>query len=295
VHPLVRLTNSLDGIATTRELTAAGATSHLLTVLTRSGQLERVRNGWYATPSAAPEAVRAIRVGGRLAGVSAAASYGLATPEEYPLQVHVPHTGSRQRSQWDRYTRLADSPHDGTVVFRDHVTAPDAGTRLRVSLMDCLRQVVMHEADYDAVACLDSAVHQKMLDLIGLEELRSMLPEARGHIVDMVDGLSDSYLESVARVKLIRAGIAVRIQVGVLAERWIDILIGDCLALELDGAGKYRTGGATKDKDSRRDAFLEALGFHVIRISYSMVLYDWDATLAMILAVMDRGDHLARR
>lgn len=295
MHPLVRFAESLDGLATTKELLAAGATSHRLTALTRSGQLTRVRNGWYATPSADEETVRAIRVGGRLAGSSAAGSYGLATPETSLLQVHVPHNASRQRSQWDRYRRLADSPYDGVTLFRDDIAPPDAGTRLRVSLEDCLRQVVMHDTDYDAVACLDSALRMGLLDLIGLEELARRLPESRRYIIDLADGRSDSYLESVARVLLIQAGISVQLQVGVLGERWIDILIGDCLALELDGVEKYRTGGATKEKDTLRDAFLEALGFHVIRLSYAMVLHDWEATLAMIRAVMDRGEHLSRR
>jgi very-short-patch-repair endonuclease len=90
------------------------------------------------------------------------------------------------------------------------------------------------------------------------------------------------------------------LQVPVLSERWIDLLIGDRLALEIDGAGKYTedmTAGEVARRmnaDRQRDAFLEALGYHVIRISYFMVIFDWEATLGMILAVIARGDHLAR-
>ncbi|MET4704517.1 DUF559 domain-containing protein, partial [Frigoribacterium sp. UYMn621] len=90
-------------------------------------------------------------------------------------------------------------------------------------------------------------------------------------------------------------------QVCVLGERWIDLLIGDRLAIEIDGAAKYTQdmspGEVARrvDADRVRDAFLEALGYHVIRLSYRMIVFDWPATLAMIQAVIERGDHLSRR
>jgi very-short-patch-repair endonuclease len=297
---LLQVMKSFDGIAQTQELAAAGFSGRFLTSAVRLGILFRARQGWYATPEAPDAYVRAVRVGGRLAGPSAAASYGLATPHEFQLHVHVGLGASRLRSQHDRRVRLSAAREDGTVIHRDVVAPPTPSTRLRVPVLDCLLQVIRAESEDDAVACLDSALRQRLIDDVGLESLLRRLPERLRYIVQVADSQSDSYPESVARRRLARAGIPTRTQVGVLDERWIDLLIGDRLALEIDGAGKYSEDLTPEavarkvNKDRLRDAYLEALGYHVIRLSYWMVVFDWPATLDLILAVMERNEHLAR-
>ncbi|MCU1508862.1 MAG: hypothetical protein JWQ12_1127 [Glaciihabitans sp.] len=243
-------------------------------------------------PSIGDHAIRAVRVGGRLASTSGAVAWGLAHPPEHSLHVHVPPNAARLRDAADRTKRLAR--RKGDVVIHHHALFfNEKSTALRVSVQDCLREMVLTESAEDAVAAIDSARARNRLDLIEFEELRASVPASRRNIVDAsLDGVTE-YLETVTRLRLARAGIPTRVQVNVLDERWIDLLIGDRLAIECDGKGKYERG-ATVDSDRKRDAFLEALGFHVIRLSYAMVLYDWDATLAMILAIMERGDHLAR-
>lgn len=287
------------GVAATHELLATGFTSHCLTAAVRSGEILRPRQGWYASPDLPDDMVRALRVGGRLASVSAAASYGLAVPHEFPLHVHVPHHDSRLRTERDFRIRLRDALGETTVIHRGPVSPISPTTRLRVSLDDCLRQVISTETENDAVACLDSALRIGALGDCDIQRLFAQLPGRCQPLAVKVDGASDSYPESIVRLNLARAGIATRIQVPVLGERWVDLLIGDCLAIEVDGAGKYSqdmTPGEVArrvNSDRQRDAFLEALGYHVIRISYVMVLFDWPATLAMIQAVMDRGGHLS--
>ncbi|WP_394768340.1 type IV toxin-antitoxin system AbiEi family antitoxin domain-containing protein [Lacisediminihabitans sp.] len=288
------------GVLSTAELLAYGASSHALTAAVRGGVLLRPRQGWYALPGTREDFVRALRVGGRLASVSAAASYGLAVPHDFPLHVHVVHESSRLRTERDRYLRLSDAVGETTVIHRGRVAVPTLATRLRVGLLDCLLQVATTESEEDAVACLDSAIRRGLLGPEGLEWLRKHLPARRLCILDRADGKSDSYPESICRCRLATAGIAARLQVPVLGERWIDLLIGDCLAIEVDGAGKYTQDmtpaevAKTMNADRLRDAFLEALGYHVIRISYFMVMFDWPATLSMIQAVIERGGHLSR-
>lgn len=285
----------------TRELLALGASSHALTAAVRSGVLLRPRQGWYALPSTREEYIRALRVGGRLASVSAATTYGLSVPHEFPLHVHVAHESSRLRTEEDCYRRLSEAVGETTVVHRGRVQAPTLATRLRVGLLDCLLQVATTESEEDAVACVDSALRLGTLDSEGIAWLRARLPARRQCILDRADGKSDSYPESICRCRLATVGIATRLQVPVLGERWIDLLIGDRLAIEVDGAAKYTQDmtpaqvAKTMNADRLRDAFLEALGYHVIRISYFMVMFDWPATLSMIQAVMARGEHLSRR
>jgi very-short-patch-repair endonuclease len=301
MRSLSEVVRRLGGVAATHELLARGSTSHGLTVAVRAGILLRPRQGWYAVPTAREEFIRAIRVGGRLASVSAAASYGLAVPQSFPLHVHVPRESSRLRTETDRYVRLSDTIGETTVIHRDRVAPPSIDTRLRVGLLDCLVEVVWSETEDDAVACLDSALRHGLIGPSELGQVRRRLPARLRHVPDAADGLSDSYPESLARCRLLRAGIATRLQVPVLFERWIDLLIGDRLALEIDGAGKYTEDmspgevARRMNADRQRDAFLEALGYHVIRVSYFMVVFDWEATLSMIQAVIARGDHLARR
>lgn len=285
------------GAAATHELLRIGATSHQLTAVVASGDLIRPRQGWYMAPGTLEPYVRAFRVGGRLAGVSAAETYDLAVPRDAPLHVHVPHSAARLRSEQTPYVRLRDTQGRTTVVHRGRTQPQSTSTRLRVGVLDCLAQVALSESEDDAVACIDSAVHAGPIAPSALGMIVALLPARLSHLPQIVDGRSDSYLESIARRKLAIAGIHCEIQVPVLGERWIDLVIGDRLAIELDGAGKYQglsdaeiAGRVHADRE--RDAFLEALGFHVIRLSYRMVLDDWPATLSMIQAVMDRGDHL---
>ncbi|MBK4346736.1 endonuclease domain-containing protein [Lacisediminihabitans changchengi] len=196
--------------------------------------------------------------------------------------------------------RLRDAEGATTVVHWGAAGPPTKSTRLRVGVLDCLAQVALSEDEDDAVACIDSALHVGLIAPSVTAVIARRLPARLSHLPQIVDGRSESYLESVARRKLARAGISTELQVAVLGERWIDLLIGDCLALELDGAGKYQGLSDAEiarkvHGDRDRDSFLEALGYHVIRISYRMVIDDWPATLAMIQAVMDRGDHLHSR
>src|SRR5690554_2894244 len=66
----------------------------------------RVRQGWYSVPDAPESAVLAVRVGGRLTGVSALETYGLRVPRRPQLHVAVPVGACRLRKPLDRYRRL---------------------------------------------------------------------------------------------------------------------------------------------------------------------------------------------
>jgi very-short-patch-repair endonuclease len=290
---LDELLNSRQHIVTTKDLLSIGCTSHQMTVAVRSGRLRRIRNGWYASVGADPAAVWAVRVGGRLGGFSAAAYYGLVTPEHTPLTVNVNPNACRLR------TGAVTS--DTEVVWRE-LYDPAHASHIAVSLFDCLRQVAMAPVAYEAIACLDSALRIGTLDDIDRELLRQSLPRRYRRRLDQADSRSDGFPESVARVRLSEAGIPVQLQVAVLSERWIDMVVGDRLALEIDGRGKYLngTGGDPLkilrkfEAEKKRDAHLASLGYLVLHLTYEMVVYDWPGCLALIQAVMERGDHLHR-
>jgi very-short-patch-repair endonuclease len=298
---LLRIIEQLGGLAATHELLARGVAPRELTTAVMSGEVIRARQGWYVSAGTREDVVRAIRVGGRLASVSAAATYGLAVPHAFPLHVHVPKRDSRLRSENDSRVRLSDERDVTTVIHRGRLLRPSSESRLRVSLGDALRQVIRTEPEEEAVACLDSALHLGVIAPSAMSALIRTFPRKYHYLETRLDGKSDGYPESVTRCRLLSAGITSQSQVCVLGERWIDLFIGDRLAIEIDGAAKYTQdmspGKVARrvDADRVRDAFLEALGYHVIRLSYRMIVFDWPATLAMIQAVIERGDHLSRR
>ncbi|WP_430645942.1 type IV toxin-antitoxin system AbiEi family antitoxin domain-containing protein [Agromyces sp. GXS1127] len=68
---------SLGGIATRGAILEAGVRGADVSRAVRAGELARIRRAHYAGPEASAAAVTAVRVGGRLGCVSAAASYGI--------------------------------------------------------------------------------------------------------------------------------------------------------------------------------------------------------------------------
>src|SRR4051812_41274173 len=86
------------GFSTSRQLKAQGFSDRSLTLAVRTQQIARVRNGHYSTRSVDDPAFRAVRVGGRLTGLSALAAMGCwiwRAPAR--LHVAVPAHSSRLR------------------------------------------------------------------------------------------------------------------------------------------------------------------------------------------------------
>ena len=71
--------------------------------------------------------------------------------------------------------------------------------------------------------------------------------------------------------------------------RRVDLLIGDRLVIELDGRAFH--SGEDFERDRRQDLELALRGYVVIRLSYRMVVHDWDATHRAVVEVVARGLH----
>lgn len=87
---------ALGGIATRAQLFAHGCTRDEIDLAVRYGWILSARRGLYVSVGVDPLVLRALRVGGRLACVSAVAWYEgrKVTPDE-PIHVAVPHGASR--------------------------------------------------------------------------------------------------------------------------------------------------------------------------------------------------------
>ena len=77
-----------------------------------------------------------------------------------------------------------------------------------------------------------------------------------------------------------------------IAGRRVDLLIGERLVLQIDGAHHV---GAQREADIEHDAQLMLLGFHVIRVGYQSVVHDWPRVQDQIMRAVAQGLHRAPR
>ena len=119
--------------------------------------------------------------------------------------------------------------------------------------------------------------------------LRAAVAHEHRWLVDFARADADSGLESLLRLRLHRLGITLTSQVpdsrvcGI-----VDFVIGDCLILEADGATH---GGDHRHGDLVRDAVAMSLGFVTLRFDSAMILHDWEAVAAAVLAAVARNLH----
>jgi hypothetical protein len=139
---------ALGGIASTAELQMRGHDAELIRVWARYGTIIRVRKGWYAARDEPPQVLMALRVGGRLGCISAAAHHGLLDARPISLHVSVGGHSSRLRTARSARLRLAEHPEPTTVVHWSRREL--AGDRRAVSISEALRQ--MRTCDHDEVA-----------------------------------------------------------------------------------------------------------------------------------------------
>lgn len=276
---------SLGELAATHELYALGYGQTRLRFAVQSGEVIRVRKGWYSCPDLAVELQRAARVGGHLACESAARHYGLWVPgQPDQLHVQVPPNACQLRSREDYRRRLSELSGRAVVV---HWVADDGDSRVLVSAASCVDQVVRtHPAEFGFVVA-ESALHERKIRAAQWEGILESLPRRLRRRLGQVGGLSGSGTESMFSFRMRRLGIRFRQQVTIGRDR-VDFLIGERLVVEIDSSG-YHDSVA----DRARDARLSIRGYRVLRFDYGQVVYHWDQVRDSVNAAMSRGDHLA--
>ncbi|MCU1439772.1 MAG: uncharacterized protein JWP85_769 [Rhodoglobus sp.] len=284
-------------------LTENGAVAHVTTLRSAgyppdrvenaaaAGKVLRVRRGIYASPWASHELVRAARVGGRLAGTSAARAHGIWAPPSRHLVVEVSNSATRLRDPDDASRPLGD--RDDVRVLWAPLPRPIAQGLGISPVLETLRQCILTVPEHFAVAIIDSALRTHPIDRTDLAAIQRAVPARFARLFSRVNPAAESGTESVLRVMLGQAGVTARPQVAVPLSDLdrVDLLIGDRLVIECDSEAHHGSR-ADRLRDLRRDAELAALGFIVLRFDYSQVMFEPDAVLAAVLAYVDRGLHL---
>ncbi|MCU1513929.1 MAG: hypothetical protein JWO10_1019, partial [Microbacteriaceae bacterium] len=100
---------------------------------------------------------------------------------------------------------MGDRRLDGTVVHRG-ATAPATGaTRLRLNLVEALAQVIDRESEEQALACMDSARHLRLLTGSQLDALARRTHGRGRSLIAESSKLAESGIETLVRVRLRRA------------------------------------------------------------------------------------------
>jgi len=270
-----------------RRLVELGATDHDLRVALKQGGLNRPRRGWYSSWAEDDPRFRAMRVGGRLTGLSAIEALGGWVLGTHPLHVAVPANAARLRSQWRRDIRWADARPGGVVVHWVAVSHDRGESTGVVPLIDALELVCRTASVEQSIVALDWARRRGRLDVLELAHLQSRLGDL-GWLLDASERRCDSLPESLARTRCSAAGWSVNPQApwrpGL--ER-IDLVIEGAVALEVDGDEFHRD---RFEQDRERDLSISQHGLHAIRPSARQVMTRWPLVQSAVEAALaERG------
>lgn len=263
------------GVVRTRALADAGFTRRAIEKAVRSSAVVRVRSGWVSLADADRQLVSAAQAGVVLTCVTQARRLGLWTLDE------------------EREVHVAAPAHAGRVAVdgRVHWSRP-AVPRHPDALTDPVENVLVLVATCRpfeaALTVWESAITRGLADrevLRGLE-----LPPAARRLLAEAQPYADSGLETLAVPRLRWLRLPLRRQVWIAGHR-IDLLIGERLALQIDGGHHV---GAQRESDIAHDAALMLMGFHVIRVGYAQVVDRWPDVQDVIMRAVAQGLHRAR-
>ena len=269
---IAALVDGLGGMAQKQELVRRGARDFDLTLAVRRGDVVRARQGWYTTLPEVDPRVKAVRVGGRLTGISAVIAAGGWVLGRHPLHVSVHDNAARLRSPTNRFVKLARRRVKNLILHWDDREVSSRGTAMSVDIRDALVRVVLEEKLETAVAALDWALHSGRIDRFDLARILLYVPANRRAIADWVDGRCESLPESLARTRLRLRGHHVDIQVTLNDLERIDLVVDDCVGMETDGRAFHLE---TFEADRVKDVDITINNLHPMRPSANMVFRHW--------------------
>lgn len=276
---------------------AAGISRGRLLAAYRRGELERIRIGWYCRPGLATPVREAIRVGGSLACISAAAEHGIEVPGDHRLHLRVPGNASRLRDRNGRPAGRSSLDREQVVLHWDDRHSMPADAYLEDPLDALLRAAGCATGEW-WVAMIESAMRSRVGSgpILRREQLvelhRRAMPELRGLLARVEPG-AESCLETLFRLRMRAAGVPVRAQVPLPGGYRADFMLGEELVIEIDGRRHHGTAEGF-ERDRARDAVTLAFGRRVLRLSARQILQEWESTAAAVLLAYRRAPSRSR-
>ncbi|MBY0689850.1 type IV toxin-antitoxin system AbiEi family antitoxin domain-containing protein [Microbacterium marinilacus] len=259
------------GVMRAAELIRAGATRADLRRCCAERDIERLREGLYALPSARADVRTAATHGGALACVSALRHHGIWVLDAPGVHVWLgrggrahAHPGCRCVAHWE------------TGRARPGV----------VSVARALVQVARCRGSEAFFVAYESAWRLGKLTATARTWIRQNLDAGMRYLVDFARPDADSGLESLVRLRLAKLGIVLQSQVSIRGVGVVDFVLDGRIILEVDGRENH-DGGSSRHKDLGRDARALALGYLPLRFDYAQVMYEWHLVEAAILGARE--------
>lgn len=269
----IRLINMDAGVYSTKELHRGGLNAWQIRREVITGSLVALRHGWYATQTADPDVVSAVRAGGVLGCVSALRKHGLWVPPGY-RRVHTRPT---------RHGRLTTRQ-----ACRAFGPVPAALTAVDPVPMALLCAARCMTAEHWIATC-DSVLNTAELSTAELACEMGGPPRQVVAMMERCDRRSQSGTESIARIRLRAHGFKVVVQPQISGVGRVDLRIGRLL-LECDSV-THHTSVENYHNDRRRDRRALVDGWLTMRITYDDVMYGWSDVLDDIRAITRTDRH----
>ncbi len=276
---------ALGGVARRAELARAlgmhpKELGYRLEGLVGAGAVLSPGRGVYALPGVSRAATVAVTASGVLTCVSAAAAWQLPLLAS-PSSAHVAVPANASGSVAGRVPR-------GTVLHRD--TGVEAGQRHdRPDPAMVLSHAVKCLKVGEAVAVLDAALRR---GLVQRDQLAARRPRTgwleHERAIRLTDPGSQSIAESIARVALVLAGLSVRTQVYLAGVGYVDMLVEECVVVEVDGYA-YHSSRQEFREDRRRDREITLRhGLKRLRFAFEEAVYDTPQLVQSVRRAVDR-------
>lgn len=160
--------------------------------------------------------------------------------------------------------------------------------------MQALWQAIQCLDAENAIAAMESAIHEGFLTRAEVNRVALHAPRRLQADIDRMVSNSGSGNETVVRLRLQHVGFRVVPQPFVPGMGHEDLLVEDCVGLDVDGREWHGEDRFAIDRD--RDLHVEGLGRHVLRLRASHIWATWPHTLAVIeRTVADAQRDLGRR
>ncbi|MBG6058572.1 very-short-patch-repair endonuclease [Cryobacterium sp. MP_M5] len=272
-------------IVSRRDLLDSGLTGSQITLAVRSDRLLRVRRDHYAAPGTDRHTVEAVRVGGRLACVSAARELGIFAFDTRFTHLHVPRAASRLRGALSRHDRLNAVPRDGVAVHWWPLIEPGDGTEFCVGARDALAQLIQCQPSHFALAALDTALHEGCIFASDLEDVFGNVPAKYRALRDQIDARADAGQETVLRRLVLEAGFRCDIQVPIDGVGRVDLLVEGCVVVEADSRAHHKSW-EQHIRDRTRDRVLAQLGYVTLRVLYQDIMFDPAGVISAVTSLV---------
>ncbi|MGF3056808.1 endonuclease domain-containing protein [Microbacterium sp. YY-01] len=264
---------ALGGVARGTQLRRRGFNRERIGRAVASGNICRIRDGVFALSTTDPVIITAAHHGGAVTCTTALHLYGLwVLPAEKHTHVWL---GQNVRRHQHPECHCIEHRHRG----KSSLGTVDIETAL-VHHYHCAGS----EAFFTAY---ESALRQRRIPPHSRERLRHRLPSRAHWLIDLARTDADSGLESLLRLRLHLAGIAVTSQVRIPGVGCVDFVIDGHLIIEADGRDNHDSP-THRHKDLLRDAAASRLGYETLRFDYAQIVHDWESVLHAIVSAIAR-------